>query len=1637
MLWAEEESFMIFSGSQMVYASPSFTFNSERVVEICLDASTNNQYTLTLYDDSADGWNSGSWISFVGINGNTVFKQFMSDGSEESYPLSLYSPINKGSTWKYKANAVGNWMMADFAADGWVDVNTSSPTQMATGTQYLRHAFTGVAGLAAIEVQLYYRYGIIAYINGVEIYRDNMPAGPVDATTIASSSYNGFNYRGLVRPSDVAEAPSSVLAVEIHFMFTGHVETIQFNGFLSMMAGLSAENKCFVQTLTPSITSHEFTTPDDAFSWTHSATALSIVEGAYLTADFSSSRVLPQINGYRLWPKVSTDSAVHTFTIGGSQNVAGPFEEVFATQDNVYTANTWKQWVRATVPGRYPYLRVTVFASLSTNIELNELQFLVCNSPAPTTITYTQTKTSFFRNYEAVDVHPDTYGFANCTVTPALPAGLVWNPSTCSVSGISTEVRAQQVYSVSTMIGTVQAAGTFTLEFTDCATSMYKIVREYKLSPQSEAFRFYDSSNMNIIYEIQAGHNHAANQNWVQLICIAPERFDVVFSNTGNYWSSGSYFYLYYMLPNGEQEMVVKGRFDAWENSVTNVYVRRPTIGYSEQWHYKFDSVPANWHSSDVSGWQQNSRGNFGTATNKIQLFKKTFNVNNLNEVKGYILSIRYKYGCVVYLNGHEAFRNGVIGEVGPSAVVDSLYNDVKYRVVTLPGKTMPTTTQPTAINYLQQGTNTIAIALVAIADTQTTVDFDCIVRLMPSEQSESHLWQFESGSVDQINDSYTNAFSMDHSHQLTWSSSTACTSNYLNIKLADDRREWVSSMHIQNFHGNAPFESSTAYGNPTQLKVYGRNKDTDSWVLLKEVTSITWSMFGQKRRVYFQNNVPYNQFRFENIFPADHTTQCKWRLESLDLYADNVMVDPVPLSYGSETIEIFKDIEMSEIIPTGDGYYDFTVNPPLPAGVVMDPQSGWISGTASATSATQTYTITANKLTGGTVTATINMAVAICTGGRSLITARFRADAYKAENSWKLYQGRGTTGTVLQQVDEFPVTSSYYYVDFCLNDGIYTLEGQDSNGDGWPVNTGYTLTADLGKMELEIQEMQSNSVKPVKVSSVFSTYFPFQFEYTDWKVNQSGFVEGWTGVAFDDSTWQTMKALAIPTTEHVTTYIRKTFTLTNIADYQVLNVRIKYAGGVICYFNGNMVARINMDEYFDANTESIEMHDSTVDGKFHIILSTAGIVEGTNVIAFEIHRPLGQSSMYPVVFDATGVFGVDDCSVVLDSYSQLAYTEPNNGSIRDVLDLDPYTSALLPNVVDTYIQWTVDNRMGSKWNVFNLHIAGNVNTWGFRIYAVMDPEDENEEPLIAFHQTGLAINGRTRPNLHVPVALAGFRQYKWEVIQNANYNYAINAMFQVYCKATGAVCPAIENYPAVGEGQISPAPCPAGYKGYSYRECTGGVLSEIKLDKCSMKIPVLAKYSKVRYEFVKDIAVTTGVPSVKNIVTKWYLDENVNLPEGLVLNEQTGEIAGTPKTVMEMTSYTVFAENESGVTSAVVSINVRNGRCMPDGVFPTTEVGQIAVYECANEGSYVGSQKRVCKLGAVDGEWEKATGTCIPVATIVILILIILVIIIIVVFVVMRTSRKAKAVGGVKSKKNAKVMKATTPKKAEKTTKI
>ena len=154
-----------------------------------------------------------------------------------------------------------------------------------------------------------------------------------------------------------------------------------------------------------------------------------------------------------------------------------------------------------------------------------------------------------------------------------------------------------------------------------------------------------------------------------------------------------------------------------------------------------------------------------------------------------------------------------------------------------------------------------------------------------------------------------------------------------------------------------------------------------------------------------------------------------------------------------------------------------------------------------------------------------------------------------------------------------------------------------------------------------------------------------------------------------------------------------------------------------------------------------------------------------------------------------------------------------------------------------------------------------------------------------------------------------------------------VSAYIFQYCKASGTnVCEGIDDYPAVGEGQISPATCPDGFRGYSYRTCTNGQLGEIQNDKCVYKLPARLRYGNERFTLVLNTQVNIAAPSYRNIIQKFYLAENTFLPAGLTLNETTGAITGIPTSEMGLKEYTIYGENPAGVTFTIVTLSVRKG---------------------------------------------------------------------------------------------------------------
>ena len=165
--FASEESYEIWGNGVKVANNPALANNELQTFEYCINPTTNNQYTLKMKDSYGGSWSSGSWISIEGIYGNHFYKGFLTDSREEEIPLSLYYGIMKNAEWRLTSSSVsGNWLEYDYGDSSWAQVTLGSVTETTSGAQYFRKTFTGLANMAAYELSMNYRYGIVAYVNG-------------------------------------------------------------------------------------------------------------------------------------------------------------------------------------------------------------------------------------------------------------------------------------------------------------------------------------------------------------------------------------------------------------------------------------------------------------------------------------------------------------------------------------------------------------------------------------------------------------------------------------------------------------------------------------------------------------------------------------------------------------------------------------------------------------------------------------------------------------------------------------------------------------------------------------------------------------------------------------------------------------------------------------------------------------------------------------------------------------------------------------------------------------------------------------------------------------------------------------------------------------------------------------------------------------------------------------------------------------------------------------------------------------------------------------------------------------------------------------------------------------------------------
>ena len=73
-------------------------------------------------------------------------------------------------------------------------------------------------------------------------------------------------------------------------------------------------------------------------------------------------------------------------------------------------------------------------------------------------------------------------------------------------------------------------------------------------------------------------------------------------------------------------------------------------------------------------------------------------------------------------------------------------------------------------------------------------------------------------------------------------------------------------------------------------------------------------------------------------------------------------------------------------------------------------------------------------------------------------------------------------------------------------------------------------------------------------------------------------------------------------------------------------------------------------------------------------------------------------------------------------------------------------------------------------------------SSWGFDIYGYSNPDDE-QEPVTILNAVNQTVIERTKPQIAVPVALTGFRRYRWQITKDTSEYLDVYSIHMAYCK--------------------------------------------------------------------------------------------------------------------------------------------------------------------------------------------------------------------------------------------------------------
>lgn len=193
----------------------TYTFNGEQIIDSVIDLKYFSGKNFSVKANDIPGYKFSCW--------------------EIAGASSALTLIADGSSWKYYDGSsipASNWYAADYSDAAWSSGtaqfgygNKGEVTTISYGndannkypTAYFRKTvnISSLSSKSDFEISAYFDDGIVVYVNGVEVGRNNITSGTVNFSTYASVYNNGITATFSV-PEELLVEGENVIAAEVH-----------------------------------------------------------------------------------------------------------------------------------------------------------------------------------------------------------------------------------------------------------------------------------------------------------------------------------------------------------------------------------------------------------------------------------------------------------------------------------------------------------------------------------------------------------------------------------------------------------------------------------------------------------------------------------------------------------------------------------------------------------------------------------------------------------------------------------------------------------------------------------------------------------------------------------------------------------------------------------------------------------------------------------------------------------------------------------------------------------------------------------------------------------------------------------------------------------------------------------------------------------------------------------------------------------------------------------------------------------------------------------------------------------------------------------------------------------------------------